>query len=161
MKWIHGKVKQTANDTQTRVAIPTNLGVVDMRTVWELMAIEAYWTNYAAVSTIGVYSAEFILSAIDENTVFGDTAEIKRIPWGVQVKAAGATPVVQQTIFPFDFLKESELYTPFQFANANLYAGAKSTATGIMVEFDFKLYYEEKKVSELDFLKIQSGYCIC
>jgi hypothetical protein len=162
MKWIGGNVKQTAADTKTQVEIPTSLGVVDQKTIWEIYGMDIYWQSIGGMNAVnGGISVTATLTAIAGDTLFGDVSEIMR--WSVQriLASAGVSPVIQKSTIDVEPIYHLELIVPYQYANSKLYLTLSSAATAFAQEIRYKLYYEEKKVSEVDFYKLQSLGCIC
>jgi len=162
MKWIGGSIKQSAADTKVQVEIPTSLGVVDQKTIWEIYGMDFYWTTIGGMNNVnGGIQINAILAAVSADTVFGDAAEIMR--WSVQriIGSGGASPTVSKVPIDVEPIYRHELIIPYQYANSKLFLTLTSTATALAQEVRYKLYYEEKKVSEVDFYKIQSIGCIC
>jgi len=162
MKWIGGTVKQTGADTKTQVEIPTSLGVVDQKTIWEIYGMDFFWYTIGGMNNVqGGFSITAILAAVATDTNFGDAGEIIR--WSRQriLATGGATPTNTKAAITEDPISREELLIPYQYANSKLYLTLSSSTTAMAQEVRYKLYYEEKKVSEVEFYKLQSLGCIC
>lgn len=162
MKWIGGSIKQTAADTKTQVEIPTSLGVVDQKTIWEIYGMDFFFYTIGGMNgVVGAWSITATLAAVATDTNFGDTAEIIR--WSRQkvLSTGGTTPTNVKSGITEDPISREELIIPYQYANTKLFLTLLSASTGIAQELKYKLYYEEKKVSEVEFYKLQSLGCIC
>jgi len=162
MKWIGGTIKQTGNDVKTQIEIPTSLGVVDQKTIWEIYGMDFFFFTIGGMNNVvGSWSVSAILAAIATDTNFGDAGEIIR--WSRQkvLSTGGTTPTNVKMAVTEDPISREELLIPYQYANSKLYLTLSSASTGIPQEIKYKLFYEEKKVSEVDFYKLQSLGCIC
>jgi len=162
MKWIGGTIAQTVVEGRVQAEIPTSLGVVDQKTIWEIYGMDFYWYSIGGMNNVvGGMTVSCVLSAVATDTNFGDAAEIIR--WARQriVTTGGTTPTNVKAAFTEDPIAREELIIPYQYANSKLFLTLTSVNTGIVQTIKYKLFYEEKKVSEVDFYKLQSLGCIC
>lgn len=162
MKWIGGVLTQSAADTRTQIEIPTSLGVVDQRTIWEIYALDIYWTAVGGMNNVNnAFSVGLVLSAVSTDTNYGDPGEIIRWARNRITASGGASPTASKTGETVDPISREELIIPYPYANTKLYLTLSSTATSAAQQIRYKLFYEEKKVSEVEFFKLQSGFCVC
>lgn len=162
MKWLGQRITQTAVDAATTVKLATSLGQIDQRTIWEIIGIEAVWVSFGVIpATAFVGELNLLLKAVDVVTNFYSQEEIARINFAWNSKSGGATPTNGRNAENVNIIREKELFMPFQFANSEIVVSLQSTNTGVANTMDFRIYYEEKKVTELEFLKVQAGYCSC
>lgn len=162
MKWINGVIQQSAADTSAVLEISTSLGVIDQRTVWEILGCQILWDGIGGIAAEGgSYWLTWNLCATSDGANFGDPHEIMREMYQYYALAASDAAQDVKTVLDIRPIRETELIAPFLFAGSKLFMNLYSGGTGISNKVRFKLFYEEKKVTELEFLKIQAGYCVC
>ena len=155
IKIYKGSVVQTVLDTNVVATIDTGLGVTDQKTLWTLKAIDLEWaTNMAAKQYFRVIAS---LTRDPAKFAFLDDSVIAREAWSAV--AGPATPTGNAIVLPLQ--KRLILLDEPQVANSKVYMYLETVNTGQINRVNFRLYYEETKVSEIDFLKAQTGYCVC
>jgi len=157
MKVLKGTAVQQAVNTEKEIAIETGLGVVDQKTLWELVAIDVQWDtsmNQAAQASFAIIGT---LTRATGKSAFLDDEVISTVNWTI---AAGAAPVAVQGLFLPLVQRDIFVDKPLV-ANSKLFFIVESVRATVPVSLSYKLYYNENKVSELEFLKAQTGYCVC
>jgi hypothetical protein len=157
IKKVTGEVLQTGVDVLTTLTIPTNLGVIDQKTLWQLEAVSVEWANGLSVTAKPNWFASLIICRDPTKYNFLDEGVIAKISWAAN---AGLSPTAVQAL-PFESIKQDVLIEEPWVANSNLYAVALSQTSGLANRMRFKIFYKEVKVTELEFLKAQTGYCVC
>jgi hypothetical protein len=154
---VKGKVEQPAADGPITFDIETKLGVVDQKTLWELVGLEVQWDSSFTLSPVVNYVMTVVITRKPDKTDFLDGEVIGSISWSGNQGNATAT----NGAIPVEMIKRYDFIDRPQVANSHIFIVLQSGNTKLKNIAKFKLYYEEKKVSELEFIKAQSGYCVC
>jgi hypothetical protein len=157
MKVIRGSVIQSAADVFAASTIETGLGVTDQKTLWKLIGLEVEWYNGINLVAKPNWMGGACLTRDSAKTAFLDSEVISKVTWAAH---AGVAPAAVQGL-PFDTTKRDIFVDQPLVANSKIYIVAISATTALVNQFRYKLYIEEMKVTELEFLKAQTGYCLC
>jgi len=156
---IRVNLTQSVADANEFVAIDTGLGVADQKTIWSVVGFDVEWENcnefVAGDNKLLVLKAGLTMKR--DKLGFLNPELIQLARWtGLQAGAPNGGNIVM-----IDSVQRIELLAPYKVANSTVYFGVHSFLTGLKNSLNLRLYYDIEKVSELDFLKIQSGYCVC
>jgi len=157
-KIIKGSVTQSAVDTATFGEIATGLGVVDQKTLWRLIGLDIEWSNGSSLVAKPNYSVVGVLTRDLAKSSFLDDEVIARGLWSAHGGVGSITPA---QAYEFDQVRRDVMLTEVLVANTKIFFGAISQGSGLANTMRYRLYVEEMKVSELEFLKAQTGYCVC
>lgn len=149
---LKGKLKQGAVNAVVNNAVETGLGKIDQKTLWELVKFETYWNSAAQAGAGYTATCDMQITITRKADKFdfldGEVIAQQRYvvdkPGGGQIQATGETDLIE---LPW-------------VANSHIYFVLQAAAAAVQ-EVSYKLYYREKKVTELEFIKAQSGYCVC
>lgn len=142
-------VTQSGNDTFTTAQISTGL-TVDGKAGWSIVAIEAYWSDGAAVAA-GDWYLNAKLATVSTSTSFVDDDEIARLDWGMQNTGGVAVAV------PFEPFRGLSLAEPRVTVQPILYVGVESSGTSQANDVIFRVYYDIVKLSDLEVLRLLAG----
>jgi hypothetical protein len=155
VKALRTTFSQAALNVSEQFHIDTGLGVTDQKTVWSLKGMKVRWRSIGAdnQNSAGMW---LNLSRKDGQMVadWNDPAFIDVVSWwwyGTSATELRDVSAVREVIFDEEFL----------IANSKLSVMLETTSLDAKAVVDFRLYYEEVKVSEVEFLKLQAGYCLC
>lgn len=151
---IKFKLEQDVADTDKVITIDTGLGVKDQKTVWELVAIDVHWANAEFIQQKNHKVSGILTRKIDKLS-FLDGEVIGAVRWGVYNGGNSGGAVQLESVIRHEFIERPWV------ANSHIYFGVVTVNTILKNQLEARLYYEEKKVSELEFIKAQSGYCVC
>jgi len=157
IKSISGSVVQGSNDGAVIYQIDTGLGVLDQKTLWRIVGFEAEWVNATAITAKAAWIVKAILTRDSAKLVFTDNEFMGQIAWAAN---AGVAPTAVQAL-PLEPIKRNLLVDDQLMANSKFYLVLATSFTAVANNLRFKVYYEEMKVTELEFLKAQTGYCVC
>lgn len=149
MPVIKKLVTQAGNDTFTSAAIATAL-TVDGKVGWNIMAMEAYWSDGAAVAA-GDWYLNAKLATISTTTAFSDDDEICRLDWGMQNTGGVAVSV------PYEPFRGLSLAEPRVTVQPNIYVSVESSGTSQANDVIFRVYYEIVKLTDLEVLRLMAG----
>ncbi len=149
MATIKKLVTQSGADTFTSVAIDTNL-TVDGKSGWEIVAVEAYWSDGAAVAA-GDWYLNAKLATISTSTLFTDDDEIARLDWGMQNTGGVAVAVSYE---PFRGVSLNE---PRLTVQPTIYVGVESSGTSQANDVLFRVYYNIVKLTDIEVLRLLQG----
>jgi hypothetical protein len=153
---VKGQLVQPGVSQDAVFEIDTGLGVLDQKTLWEIIAFEALWKSVGSVSgTEQWYMVQAALTRKPEKIDYLDSEVISAIRWTANGGSGAAGDLI-----PFESLKRDLLIDKPWVANSKIYVVLTGWVANVQT-IQFKIAYEEKKVSEVEFLKAQSGYCIC
>jgi len=114
-------VTQSGADTYTAGSISTGL-TADGKAGWQINAIEAFWSDGAAVAAAD-WSVNAACQTVATQTTYGDDDEITRVSWGVQ--NTGGVAVAN----PYDPVKTAILIEPRVTVQPSLFFGVTSSNT--------------------------------
>jgi len=157
IKVIKGFVTQTGNDVLTIGTIDTGLGITDQRTLWNLVGMDLEWVNGLSLTAKPAWSAKGILTRDSAKVSFQDDEFLCQIDWAAH---AGLAPAAVQAL-RFEHIKRHVFIEENLVANSKLYVVAASSLTALANQLRYRVFVEERKVTELEFLKAQTGYCVC
>jgi hypothetical protein len=154
---VKGRVSQQVSGQNQVVEIDTGLGVNDQKTLWELKTFEALWeSGHGKIKgTEPWYLVQATLTRKPDKTEYLDSEVLSQLRW----TAHGGSGVAG-VLVPFESLKRDDFTNSPWVANSKIYVVLLAFVAETQ-ELEYKLTYEEKKVSEVEFLKAQSGFCVC
>jgi len=140
-------VTQTGNDTFTAGSIDTNL-TVDGGKGWEITAMEAYWSDGAAVAA-GDWSLSAVCNITGASTTYADDAEICRVSWGLQNTGGVAVSV------PYEPLRAIGLLVPRVTVAPIISVCVQSSGTAQANDVIFRLYYNIVSLKDAEVYKLR------
>jgi len=154
---VRGSIVQGVVDEIVELVIPTELGVVDQKTIWILKELQVQWAgmeNIQSRASQNLYGV-ITLSRRTQKHHFLDGELLAMIDWTcLQASANGGGMTYVDALKRYIFPDQPGVANSSLFIRCATNSLAQST-------FNYRLFYELAKVSELDFIKMQSGYCVC
>jgi len=146
---IKGSVTQSGADTTSHTLIETNL-TADGKTGWEVYAIEAYWVNGEAVAAAD-WEMRCGVTTVNSTPSFISADEFCSIGWGVQNTGGVAVAL------PYDPIKSLIFIEPRLTVQPVIYFYCVSQLTGQANTVQFRIYYNEVKLGDLEVLRLLAG----
>lgn len=151
---VAGLILQDSADQKKTYTINTNLGILDQKTVWRLKGMHTYFqTSQSAAASAAWFIGVSLARKADKDLSSWSDESIIDTSVMFRHGAAGGTI--------FNPEMRMELVQDVLVANSQLFLTLQSGQTGIANAVQFRLFYEETKVSELEFLRAQAPYCVC